>query len=100
MVLRTLKDQLKKGDSDEVDFISAEYESQIQNLSGYKDALTKQSSFIHAVQRQKDWTPEEKRQKDWTPEEKRQLIETTYYQMIEISKQGLDMSREMEKALK
>ncbi len=90
MVMNTLKGQLKKGDSDEVDFIMAEYDDKIKNLSGYKQALTKQSGFIHAVQRQKDWTPEEKRQ----------LIETTYYQMIEISKRGLEMSREMEKALK
>ena len=90
MVLTTLKDKLKKGESGDVDFIMSEYNDKMQNLQGYADALSKQSSFIHAVQRQKDWTPEEKRQ----------LIEQTYYQMIEIGKQGLDVSREMENALK
>ncbi len=90
MILNTLKDKMKKGEPEEVEFIMAEYDNQIKNLAGYKESLTIQSNIIHAVQRQKDWTPEEKRQ----------LIETTYYQMIEISKRGLEMSREMATALK
>lgn len=90
MIANTTKAQMKKGNADEVDFISEEYGNTVNVLQGYKEALSKQSNFIHAVQRQKDWTPEEKRQ----------LIDTTYYQMMEISKQGLDMARELEMGLK
>lgn len=90
MAVTSLRSQMRKGNEEEVEFVLSQYQDQLKNLDGYRQALSKQSQFIHAV----------RRQKDWTPEEKRQLIETTYYQMIEISRQGLEMSREMEKALK
>jgi hypothetical protein len=88
-IVNSLREQMKRGNPEEVDFIMEEYDGQIMSLKEYKDALSKQSQFIRSVQRQKDWTPEEKRQ----------LIDTTYYQMIEISKQGLEAARAMEKTI-
>jgi hypothetical protein len=89
-IMTSLKSQAKRGNMDEVEFIMDEYEHQMMDLRSYQTALSKQSQFIHSVNSQKEWSPAEKRQ----------LIDTTYYQMIEISKAGLEMAKEVEAALK
>ncbi len=84
---KSFKREMKRGDIENADYVAEEYGMPIDPFQKQKEALGTMSQFIRTVAAQKDWTPAEKRQ----------LIDTTYYQMIEISKMGLGMVREMEK---
>jgi hypothetical protein len=88
--MTSLRRKMKEGSSEEVDYILEEYGDRLKNLDGYRQALTKQSQLIHNINKHPEWLPEEKRQ----------MIDTVYYQMIEISRAGIEMSREFDKAAK
>lgn len=57
-------------------------------LSGLRDTLSGLNALIHRINKNPDYTPEEKRQ----------LIDTQYYQMIQIAQYGNTLIREMRNA--
>lgn len=89
-VLHTVKMQMKGGNTDEVEYLMAEYDNQLGNLKGIADSLSKQSQMIRLIQASPDYKPKEKRQ----------LIDSVYYGMIETARAGLDMADEMNKTAK
>lgn len=89
-VLNTFKRFIKAGDEEAAESIQLRYGYAFGELGGIKEALANQSAVIRNVQKNPDMSPEEKRQ----------IIESTYFQMIEIAKMGLEYGRALESQLK
>lgn len=89
-VINTMKNFIKQGDEQGAQDVQIRYGYAFGELGGVKQALSSQSAVIRNVQRNPDMSPEEKRQ----------IIESTYFQMIEIAKMGLEYGRALESQLK
>lgn len=68
----------------------AEHQTGLVKLDGFKKAITNLNSVINKVYYNDGMTADEKRQ----------LIDTSYYQMIEISKYGLELTRQLDETAK
>jgi len=90
-VRNTIRLLAKQGDFEafEKELLLDENQSKLVSLDGVRKALGAQMKFIHMVNKNKDMTPIEKRQ----------VIDSLYYNMIDIANFGNALADEVEKAL-
>mgnify|MGYP001597954915 CR=1 FL=1 len=88
-VMTSTKNQTKKGHWDDVEYLNTFYGEPMAKMDGWRKALSNQGQFIRDVY-----------ESDYTQAEKRQLIDTTYYQMIEIAKLANSEMDLMKKTMK
>lgn len=82
----TFTAKAKDGDPAAVKIIT-EHADRMADLGAMKDTLSEHSNLIRLVYKNPDLTPDDKRQ----------LIDTLYFRMIEVSRAGNDMFRELKK---
>lgn len=90
MTVNTIKFLAQQGDFESSLKEMTIGEDTMLRLNGMQQALATQNKMIHMINQNPNVTPEEKRQ----------LIDSIYYQMIEISRTGNDMLDRVDKQLK
>lgn len=88
-VMATVKDLAQHGDFEAVEREMRLAPDAALKLDGIADAISMQSKFIREVYKMPDLTPDDKRQ----------LIDTAYFQMIAVAKQGNQMAEQAKKIL-
>jgi len=88
-VMATVKDLAQHGDFAAVEREMKLAPDAVMKMDGIASAISMQSKFIREVYKMPDLTPDDKRQ----------LIDTAYFQMIAIAKQGNAMAEQAKKIL-
>lgn len=87
-VFSTIKQLGSKGQLDEAMEVAQMYEGDMIRLTNQKEALTNMHKAIQGIY-----------MSDYTKDEKRQLIDSVYFQMIAVARDGNAMLNDMEKAI-
>ena len=87
-VFSTIKQLGSRGQLDEAMEVAQMYEGDMIRLTNQKEALTNMHKAIQGIY-----------MSDYTKDEKRQLIDSVYFQMIAVARDGNAMLNDMEKAI-
>lgn len=82
----SFKLRIDRMQTDSAIYLVKQHETGLVKLDGFKQAMSRQNSFINKIYYNNSYSPDEKRQ----------LIDTAYYQMVEIAKAGLEVTRQLD----
>lgn len=89
MVINTMKSLAKQGDFDAYQKVSQINQANLIKLDGIDKALSTHNQLIRSIYKNPDMKPDEKRQ----------LIDATYYNMIEMTRMGNEMLKQIKPTL-